>query len=163
MKQKKPAAFCSDRISDEYLEVNSCGIEKIFKRDRGSLRPDGRKDYHVIYVEKGILNLFLDGEWKRLPEGRVVVFRPGERQEYKYLKDDKSISHYIHFSGGGCEKLCYGQKPYLRGAFGKACARVYRQKAAVRGFLLGVSLSDVEYNRTKVRLGTGKRNPYKCK
>ena len=105
MKQKKPAAFCSDRISDEYLEVNSCGIEKIFKRDRGSLRPDGRKDYHVIYVEKGILNLFLDGEWKRLPEGSVVLFRPGERQEYKYLKDDKSISHYIHFSGGGCEKL----------------------------------------------------------
>ena len=105
MKQKKTAAFCSDRISDEYLEVNSCGIEKIFKRDRGSLRPDGRKDYHVIYVEKGILNLFLDGEWKRLPEGSVVLFRPGERQEYKYLKDDKSISHYIHFSGGGCEKL----------------------------------------------------------
>ena len=105
MKQEKKAVLSSERISDEYLEVNSCGIEKLFKCDRGSLRPNGRKDYHIIYVEKGILNIFLDREWLKLPEGSVVLFRPGERQEYKYLKDDKSISHYIHFSGNGCEKL----------------------------------------------------------
>ena len=48
----------SEKISNEYLEVNACGIEHITKKDRGSNREGGRSDYHILYVEKGICHVF---------------------------------------------------------------------------------------------------------
>ena len=102
---KRNTVFCSDRTSEEYLEVNSCGIEYINERDNGSVRLAGRTDYHVLYVEKGVCNLFLDGEWQKLSEGTVIFFRPHEPQRYFYLKEDNSVSHYIHFTGVGCEYI----------------------------------------------------------
>ena len=105
MTKKKRKILCCDKTSEEYLEVNSCGIERIYKRDRGSDRPQGRSDYHLIYVEKGVCNLVLDGEEHRLPEGSVILFRPREPQKYYYLKEDASTSHYVHFSGTGCEAI----------------------------------------------------------
>lgn len=105
MEKRKKAIICSDRTSEEYLEVNSCGIETISKKDRGSFRPEGRKDYQLIYVERGVCNVCLDGEWQRLPGGSVILFRPGEVQHYFYRKEDNGISHYVHFTGVGCEEL----------------------------------------------------------
>lgn len=103
---KKPKGpFCSDRVSTEHLEVNSCGIERIYKRDRGSDRPLGRSDYQLIYVEKGVCYLEKQGELYRLPEGSVLLFKPGEPQKYHYRKEDASVSHFVHFSGTGCEAL----------------------------------------------------------
>ena len=105
MAEKKRKIFCSDRVSDEYLEVNSCAVERVYKRDRGSDRPQGRSDYQLIYVERGVCNLVLDGEHLRLQEGSVILFRPREPQKYYYLKEDSSISHYVHFTGRGCEAI----------------------------------------------------------
>ena len=103
--KKRKGLSCSDKVSKEYLEVNSCGIERIYKRDRGSDRPMGRSDYQIIYVEKGACNLILNGEHLRLPEGNVVLFRPREPQKYYYLKEDSSVSHFVHFSGTGCSNI----------------------------------------------------------
>ncbi len=97
--------YFTEHISTDYLSVNSCGIEFISSYDRGSERPAGRMDYHILYVEKGICRLNIDGEWTSVPEGGVILFRPGEPQIYRYLKEDESISHYIHFTGVGCEGL----------------------------------------------------------
>ena len=95
----------SEKISNEYLEVNACGIEHITKKDRGSNREGGRSDYHILYVEKGICHVFFDGRWQKIPEGSVVLFRPFEPQRYYYLKTDNSVSHYVHFTGIGCEHI----------------------------------------------------------
>ena len=102
---KSKKGYSSERTSEEYLEVNSCGIEHIYAHDRGSERPNGRSDYHIIYVQRGVCHLFLDGEWRRVYEGGVIMFRPKEPQIYKYFGADNSISHYVHFTGVGCERL----------------------------------------------------------
>lgn len=98
-------AFTTDRRSDEFLEVNSCGIEFISAYDRGSERLNGRSDYHILYVERGVCHLLLDGMWQTVGEGGVILYRPGEPQVYRYLKEDESISHYVHFTGVGCERI----------------------------------------------------------
>lgn len=95
----------SDKTSSEYLEVNACGIEYLNKQDRGSDRPNGRSDYHILYVEKGTCHLFIDGNWQKANAGSVIIFRPHEAQRYYYLKKDNSISHYVHFTGTGCEHI----------------------------------------------------------
>lgn len=105
MDYQKRTVISSEKLSDEYLEVNSCGIEHITKKDRGSNRESGRRDYHILYVEKGICHVFIDGVLQRIPSGSVVIFRPYEPQRYYYLKSDNSISHYVHFTGVGCEHI----------------------------------------------------------
>ena len=105
MAETKPIGYITDRNSNEYLEVNSCGIEFINVYDRGSCRPNGRSDYHILYVKRGICRLMLDHMEFEIGEGGIVLFRPNEPQIYRYLKEDNSISHYIHFSGTGCECL----------------------------------------------------------
>ena len=105
MEAKKKRIFSTDKTSDSYLEINACGIEHINKTDRGSNRPEGRCDYQIIYVQKGVCNLFLDGEWQKVPAGGVVLFRPYEAQKYYYRREDNSVSHYVHFTGVGCEEI----------------------------------------------------------
>ena len=102
---QKRMVISSEKLSDEYLEVNACGIEHITKKDRGSNREGGRSDYHILYVEKGTCHVFLDGKWQKIPEGSAVLFRPYEPQKYYYLKVDNSVSHYVHFTGVGCEHI----------------------------------------------------------
>lgn len=104
MEQKK-RIISSDKTSTEYLEVNACGIEYITQKGRGSNRPNGRSDYHILYVEKGTCHLLLDGQWQKISSGSVVIFRPYEPQNYFYSKDDNSTSHYVHFTGVGCEHI----------------------------------------------------------
>lgn len=100
-----PSDISTERTSDEFLEVNSCGIQLISLHDRGSERVHGRRDYHILYVERGVCHLTLDGQEQLVEEGGVMLFRPGEPQIYHYCKADRSISHYIHFTGVGCERL----------------------------------------------------------
>jgi len=95
----------TERVSGEFLALNSCGREVIANCDRGSRRMRGRMDYHLLYVERGICRLMLDGRETQIGEGGVILFRPGEPQVYHYRQSDRSVSHYIHFTGVGCERL----------------------------------------------------------
>ena len=45
--------WSSQKLSAEYLCVNSCGTEIALERDIPTHRPKGRVDYHILYIEKG--------------------------------------------------------------------------------------------------------------
>ena len=91
----------TERTSEEYLSLNSCGIEKLSERDRGSMRRQGRVDYHILYIERGVCHVTLGTTEQEAGAGSVIVFHPGEPQIYRFRAVDKSISHYIHFTGRG--------------------------------------------------------------
>lgn len=42
----------TESLSSEYIAVNSCGCQKL-DIDTGSYRPDGRIDYHILYIYEG--------------------------------------------------------------------------------------------------------------
>lgn len=89
-----------------HLLLNSCGIEQIQKRSiKGSLRPDGRVDYHILYISQGVCNVKKHNEWQCAKAGSLILFRPHERQEYYFDADFESVSYYIHFTGRDCEKV----------------------------------------------------------
>lgn len=95
-----------EQRSDRYLHVNSCGVQHLDGTDAGSLRPGGRIDYHILYIAKGCCFLTTpQGQEVCAPAGSVVVYLPGERQEYQFRKEIESKSYYIHFSGRACEEL----------------------------------------------------------
>ena len=97
----------TERISNNHLLLNSCGIDYINDRSRGSLRPGGRIDYHILYIAAGTCHVKFDGDkdFRPVMEGSIILFRPYERQEYVFRSGSKSISYYIHFTGRDCETI----------------------------------------------------------
>ncbi len=99
------AAADTQRLSDEYLCLNSCGTEIALNRDIPTYRPTGRIDYHILYIESGVCSIWQGDERRDIPEGNIIIFRPGEPQHYCLLARQHSVSEYIHFTGRGCEPL----------------------------------------------------------
>ena len=95
----------SDRHSDEYIKLNSCGWGEYRNGVRVS-RPNGRLDYQIVYVAKG--NADFNGT--ELTKGDMYIYRPGVPQCYTSLCDD--YSHFwIHFTGSAADKL-FGNSTY---------------------------------------------------
>ena len=95
----------SESISNEYLYVNSCGCEHLYGQDIGSLRPNGRIDYHLLYISEGCCYITENNKEIAAPAGSVIVYLPRERQEYKFHADIDSTSYFIHFTGTACNEL----------------------------------------------------------
>ena len=98
----------TERISDKTsLLLNSCGIDYTEKIRRGSVRPNGRVDYHMLYIARGECHVVIEGAERVMGEGSLIFYRPGERQEYFFEPHSGSISYYVHFTGRDAEEtLC---------------------------------------------------------
>lgn len=95
----------SEKESDRYLEVNSCAKQFLSDRDYTMLRKDGRKDYHILYITNGFCMVEFDNREFKVGAGNIILFKPYEKQKYRFLAKDNSISSYIHFSGTACAEL----------------------------------------------------------
>jgi len=95
----------NDIVSNKYLCLNSCGVTKISNLETGSVRPNGRRDYHIIYVSEGRCYVEDNGNFSVAQSGDLILYYPGVPQHYKYLKEDESVSYFLHFSGVGCDEL----------------------------------------------------------
>ena len=81
------------------LLLNSCGVNRTGSERCGSLRPLGRADYHLLYIAKGECHVVLREGEQIAPEGSLVIYLPGQRQEYYFEGGSGSVSYYIHFTG----------------------------------------------------------------
>lgn len=95
----------TEKTSDDYLVLNSCGIEKLWDRDYYTIRKQGRADYHLIYIIEGKCISEALGRNVILSRGEMIVFFPGEKHRYEFKASDRPISAYIHFTGKGCGQL----------------------------------------------------------
>ena len=86
------------------MVVTSCGYYRVHSRAVVSTeRPQGRRDYQLLYIAKGKGYFYFDGlEGKEtvITEGNMVLFRPGEIQFYYYHAPDKTEVYWVHFTGG---------------------------------------------------------------
>ncbi len=85
------------------ININSCGE---VKASCGShiIRPKGRKDYQLIYVADGILEVKRNGSVYTAEKGEVVIFKPDEVQDYRFANKEKNRTFYIHFTGDFCKE-----------------------------------------------------------
>lgn len=89
--------YDSQRTVDRELEINSCGCQVIDDKDYSVIRT--RKDYTAMYLSQGKASAFVDGEMRTVHAGEALLFLPGARQRYVYLKEDGCINKFVHFSG----------------------------------------------------------------
>lgn len=97
--------YSSEYESTEYIHVNSCDCQHLFGRDIGSLRENGRRDYHLLYITEGCCFLTENNVVIPVEAGSVILYLPYERQQYSFSKDIQSTSYYVHFSGIGCHDM----------------------------------------------------------
>lgn len=96
---------CSDRTTDEYLTVNSCGYYEITDGEIKTERPNGRTDYQLIYVAEGSAGYMSGGEYHIAESGDLLLYRPFEPQYYCYLAGYNTKIYWVHFTGTGAEEL----------------------------------------------------------
>lgn len=99
------AAYLHDSILDmvdqsKPLIVTSCGNYRIQSRSEFiTSRPNGRKDYQLLYIASGCAHFFINGSEKIVTAGHVIIYLPDQAQEYIYYKEDKTNVYWIHFTG----------------------------------------------------------------
>ena len=104
---KKPEAYpWSDNgfVSNEYFEIIDCG-NLIVDFDTHLCRPNGRRDYQLIYILKGKYHVIINGKSFIAEKGNVILFKPDEVQDYSYYKKDLTHAYWVHFSGHECERI----------------------------------------------------------
>ncbi len=99
------AAYLNDSRLDivdksRSLIVTSCGYYHVRSRPKVSTeRPNGRKDYQLMYIASGKGHFYFDGKEHIIAEGNMILYRPGEVQMYYYYAPEKTEVYWIHFTG----------------------------------------------------------------
>lgn len=82
------------------LSVASCGVYRLIQQPvMHTLRTEGRRDYQLLYISAGRTYFSLDGGQREISAGSMVLYRPGESQEYYYQSEDSPEVYWVHFSG----------------------------------------------------------------
>ncbi|MBQ3063766.1 MAG: helix-turn-helix transcriptional regulator [Clostridia bacterium] len=98
-------AVSSERVSDRYFEVNNCNIQYLSGRDYHMLREKGRADYYVLYIIEGACYIVENGVERAVQAGNIILYRPYERQEYRFSAADSTTTAFVHFSGTAVEDI----------------------------------------------------------
>lgn len=79
--------------------ISSCGYQHFMTKDFSIKRPDGRADYQLLYIYNGFGDFFIDGKWKKIEAGSIVLYHPFEPQIYHYYSGNDSEIYWLHFTG----------------------------------------------------------------
>ena len=72
----------SERISDEYLCVNSCAKQILSESDQTMIRKNGRVDWHILFITKGFCTIYVNDIETKVGAGNIILFKPHEPQKY---------------------------------------------------------------------------------
>ena len=97
--------FTTEKEYNGYIKVNSCGKQWLGDRDYNTIRENGRIDFSINYIKKGIGYCEYNGKNMTIPEGSLVFFHPNVRHHYYFKKEDCTEMCWSHFSGTACSIL----------------------------------------------------------
>ena len=102
----------NDFDSENFLQVNGCGIYEKTAENAGTLRPHGRKDYQMVFISKGGAAFMRGDKEILLSGGDMILIPPNERNEYRY--SDPVDAMWIHFTGTAAERIVreYSIEPF---------------------------------------------------
>ena len=111
------AFYAGSVASDKYpLMVNCAGrylADSPFVTDL--IR--GREDYYVLYVERGELEVFLNGSPYKARSGSIVIFPPLYPYKYTFAGNEPLSYVWAHFTGSYAERFLsecgFGELPCL--------------------------------------------------
>lgn len=83
--------------ADAELEITNVGYYTLYQLGGHTERT--RFDYMLFYVEEGHIQATFHGVPTIFPAGTLLLYKPGERQDYAYLHTINTKVFWIHFYG----------------------------------------------------------------
>ena len=95
---------CS-RASDKYPITLNCTGRTVVSSQFTTDNIDGREDYYLIFVEQGILNLYLAETHHTVGAGNIIIFPPRYHYRYSHTEEDTLSYLWAHFTGSYVESF----------------------------------------------------------
>lgn len=95
----------TDFSPEKSLQVNNCGTRKDYRLNYTLFRPKGRKDYYLLYIVKGWLDIEIDLSAVRVDKGKCVVFLPETPQKIIFSTEGDPTFFYVHFTGTMADEI----------------------------------------------------------
>ena len=104
----------NDLFSDDFLQVNCCGITNNIIEKPLTIRPFGRKDYQLIILLAGKAIFKYNEETTILHDNEAIIIPPKVKNHY-FIQSNSNII-WIHFTGTASEKILesYSLTPYKK-------------------------------------------------
>lgn len=101
------ASGCDHAVVDRYLVINCVGVS-VLTRPFTTYRPSGRRDYYLMLLDQGSLDMVLGGQVTTIQPGHVALFHPGEETWYIKRDDSELVYYWVHFTGYGADEILAG-------------------------------------------------------
>jgi len=100
-----PNVFTTDKISNEFVNINNCAVVQLSNNDVYNQRPRGRTDYLLMYIVRGKLYAKHHDREYVVGEKQAFLYHPYEPQEYRIFKKDNTVEYWVHFNGVEMDKI----------------------------------------------------------
>ena len=87
------------------MHVNNCGTLLLTDQDYIIDRPDGRSDYLLLYIARGIGYIPIANKEYTVYEKQAFILHPYEHQRYRFEKKDNTVNYWVHFNGTQCTPI----------------------------------------------------------
>ena len=87
------------------LGINCVGYTIVNSDEPETCRPQGRRDYQLIFIKKGGGQFTIDKKVQFLNANTLILYRPKEPQKYNFYSDSQAEFYWIHFGGTEAEML----------------------------------------------------------
>ena len=93
----------NDIESNDYLQLNCCGIHENGAKNSIVFRATGRKDYQLILILDGGA-VFKNGDKTiTLSNNEMIIIPPNVKNEYRYTEHVRAV--WIHFTGNEVKRI----------------------------------------------------------
>ena len=102
---------CDDDLPMDHADlfVKSCGHYKLIHLAKMmTSRPEGRRDYQLLYVAEGMAHFRLGEVSYDVGKGGVFIYPPEVPQNYYYILAEKPDIFWLHFTGREAAGLLSG-------------------------------------------------------
>ena len=86
------------------IALHSCGEQRP-RQESIILRPDGRMDWHIIFILEGECMVKYDQQLYRLTAKDFILYPPGAPQDYRYPGTLPTLAFWLHFGGTDIPRL----------------------------------------------------------
>ena len=95
----------TDFPAQKHIQINNCGIKQNYPSHQAIVRPNGRKDYSLLYVDHGWIRASAGDEIVRIDEGKCILYMPGVRQETYFSAEGNPNVYYVYFTGAAMDEV----------------------------------------------------------
>ena len=95
-------------ITDKFLTILVCETMDVTYAYK-TVKEKGRSNYFILYIAKGSCTVVECGEAIEAKAGSVILYAPGERQEYFFAENSGATIYYALFNGEGCSEIIHSE------------------------------------------------------